>query len=109
MLGVLSGAAVQQWLPFAAASAPPSGRLLRNDQRSGGLCPCARFSPAVCTAPSAFGTETISSLNDLLPGASQDARRDMNPLSAVDVFLTVAIMSAAFLTEVALFILIGMI
>jgi hypothetical protein len=33
----------------------------------------------------------------------------MNPLSAVDVFLTVAIMSAAFLTEVALFILIGMI
>jgi hypothetical protein len=33
----------------------------------------------------------------------------MNPLSASDVFLTVAIMSVTFLTEVALFILIGMI
>jgi hypothetical protein len=43
------------------------------------------------------------------PGASQDARHDMNPLSAADVFLTVAIMSVAFLTEIALFILIGMI
>jgi hypothetical protein len=27
---------MQQWLPFAAASASPSGRLLRNDQRSVG-------------------------------------------------------------------------
>ena len=33
----------------------------------------------------------------------------MNPLSASDVFLTVAIMSVAFLTEIALFILVGMI
>jgi hypothetical protein len=33
----------------------------------------------------------------------------MNPLSATDVFLTVAITSVAFLTEIALFILIGMI
>jgi hypothetical protein len=32
----------------------------------------------------------------------------MSPLSASDVFLTVAIMSLAFLTEVGLFILIGM-
>jgi hypothetical protein len=31
----------------------------------------------------------------------------MNPLSASDVFLTVTIMSAAFLTEVGLFILAG--
>ena len=31
----------------------------------------------------------------------------MNPLSAADVFLTVAIMSVAFLTEIALFILIA--
>jgi len=31
----------------------------------------------------------------------------MNPLSASDVFLTVAIMSVTFLTEVGLFILIG--
>ena len=33
----------------------------------------------------------------------------MNPLSAADVFLKVAIMSVAFLTEIALFILIGVI
>ncbi len=32
----------------------------------------------------------------------------MNSLSASDVFLTVAIMSATFLTEVAAFILIGL-
>ena len=32
----------------------------------------------------------------------------MTPLSASDVFLTVAIMSVTFLTEVGLFILIGM-
>ncbi|WP_271565357.1 hypothetical protein [Bradyrhizobium sp. CCBAU 11386] len=32
----------------------------------------------------------------------------MNPLSASDVFLTVAIMSVTFLTEVGIFILIGM-
>ena len=32
----------------------------------------------------------------------------MSPLSASDVFLTVAIMTAAFLSEVGLFILIGM-
>ena len=31
----------------------------------------------------------------------------MNPVSASDVFLTVAIMSATFLTEVGLFILVG--
>jgi hypothetical protein len=32
----------------------------------------------------------------------------MNPISASDVFLTVAIMSATFLIEIAFFILIGM-
>jgi hypothetical protein len=32
----------------------------------------------------------------------------MNPISAAHVFLTVAIMSVAFLTEIALFILVGM-
>jgi hypothetical protein len=31
----------------------------------------------------------------------------MNPLSASDVFLTVALMSATFLAEVGLFILVG--
>jgi hypothetical protein len=34
---------------------------------------------------------------------------DMDRLSAADVFLMVAIMSVAFLTEIALFILIGVI
>jgi hypothetical protein len=33
----------------------------------------------------------------------------MNPLSAGGAFLTVAIMSVTFLTEIALFILIGMV
>jgi hypothetical protein len=33
----------------------------------------------------------------------------MNPISAADVFLTVAIMTVAFLSEIALFILVGMI
>jgi hypothetical protein len=33
----------------------------------------------------------------------------MNPISVADVFLTVAIMTVAFLTEIALFILVGMI
>jgi hypothetical protein len=33
---------------FAAASAPPSGRLLRNDQRSGKLSSCARFPRHLC-------------------------------------------------------------
>jgi len=42
-------------------------------------------------------------------GAPQYARHDMNPPSATDVFLTVAIMSVASLTEIALFILIGVI
>ncbi len=51
----------------------------------------------------------ISNLEEFGLGASQNARHDMNPLSAADVFLTVAIMSVAFLTEIALFILIGMI
>jgi hypothetical protein len=32
----------------------------------------------------------------------------MNPVSASDVFLTVAIMSGTFLTEIAAFILIGL-
>jgi hypothetical protein len=59
-------------------------------------------------APSAFGTGTFSRLNDLLSGFG---RREafMNPLSASDVFLAVAITSITFLTEVGLFILIGMI
>ena len=54
-------------------------------------------------------TETFPISKSLAWGASQNARHDMNPLSAADVFLTVAIMSVAFLTEIALFILIGMI
>jgi hypothetical protein len=58
-------------------------------------------------APSAFGTETFSSLDDLLPGFAR-CEAFMNPLSASDVFLTVAIMSLTFLTEVGLLILIGM-
>jgi hypothetical protein len=33
----------------------------------------------------------------------------MNAISAADVFLTVAIMTIAFLSEIALFILVGMI
>src|SRR6266576_3472087 len=37
---------IEQRRLFAAASAPPSGRLLWNDQRSGRLCPCARSPPA---------------------------------------------------------------
>jgi hypothetical protein len=57
-------------------------------------------------APSAIGTETFSNLNDLLPGLRR-SEAFMNPLSASDVFLTVAIMSVTFLTEVGLFILIG--
>lgn len=40
--------------------------------------------------------------------ASEGARHFMHPLSASDVFLTVAIMSVTFLTEVGFFILIGM-
>jgi hypothetical protein len=51
----------------------------------------------------------ISNLREFGLGASQDARHDLTPLSATDVFLTVAIMSVGFLTEIALFILIGMI
>jgi hypothetical protein len=45
----------------------------------------------------------------LTPGLLQEARHDMNPLSGADVFKTVATMSAVFLTEIALFIVIGMI
>jgi hypothetical protein len=41
--------------------------------------------------------------------SSQRARHAMTPLPAGDAFFTVAIMSATFLTEVALFILIGII
>ena len=48
------------------------------------------------------------SLNDLLPGGFAKCEALMNPLSSRDVFLTVAIMSATFLTEVGLFILVGM-
>ncbi len=43
------------------------------------------------------------------PGASEEARHDMNPLSGTIVVQTVATISAAFLTEIALFIVIGMI
>ena len=57
----------------------------------------------------ASGTETFPISESLALGASQDARHDMTPLSAADVFLTVAMMSVAFLTDVALFILTGMI
>jgi hypothetical protein len=41
-------------------------------------------------------------------GVSRDERHDMNPLSAGDIFLTVAIMSVTFLAEVGFFILLGM-
>lgn len=44
---------------------------------------------------------------DLPPGLRR-CEAFMNPLSPSDVFLTVAIMSVTFLTEVGLFILIGM-
>jgi hypothetical protein len=44
----LSNLLFEQWRPFAAASAPPSGRLLRNDQRSGRLSLCVRFPRHVC-------------------------------------------------------------
>jgi hypothetical protein len=43
------------------------------------------------------------------PGLRKIRGMDMDRLSAADVFLMVAIMSVAFLTEIALFILIGMI
>jgi hypothetical protein len=43
----------------------------------------------------------------LLPGLRK-VRGMMDPLSASDVFLTVAIMSVTFLAEVGLFVLIGM-
>jgi hypothetical protein len=62
------------------------------------------ISRAVCV-----WNRNISNLGEFGLGASQDARHDMNPLSATDVFLTVAIMSVAFLTAIALFILIGLI
>jgi len=64
------------------------------------------LSQACDVAPPAFGTETFSSLNDLLPGLRK--MRGMNSLSPSDVFLTVAIMSGTFLSEVGLFILVGM-
>ena len=59
-------------------------------------------------ASSAFGTETFSRLHHLLPWGFARCEAFMNPLSAGDVFLTVAIMSIAFLIEVGFFILIGM-
>jgi hypothetical protein len=67
--------------------------------------------PLAHLAPSAFGTETFSNLNDLLPGLRKmrgihDSSLDSSLGS--DVFLTVAIMSFTFLTEVGVFILIGM-
>jgi hypothetical protein len=65
--------------------------------------PTPLASRAVCV-----GTETFSSLNGYSRGVAR-CEAFMNPLSASDVFLTVAIMSVTFLTEVALFILIGMI
>jgi hypothetical protein len=51
----------------------------------------------------------ISNLGEFSLRASRDGRHDMNPLSAADALLTVAIMSVAFLIEIALFILMGMI
>ncbi|WP_164937181.1 hypothetical protein [Bradyrhizobium vignae] len=49
-------------------------------------------------------------LHDRLMDFGRDTRCEtfMNPLSASDVFCTVAIMSVTFLAEVGLFILIGM-
>ena len=58
-------------------------------------------------APSAFGTETFSRQMIYSRGFAR-CEAFMSPLSASDVFLTVAIMSVTFLTEVGLFILIGM-
>jgi len=66
------------------------------------------LSQACDVAPPAFGTETFSSLNDLLPGLRKMRGIHEPSLSASDVFLTVAVMSVTFLTEVGLFILIGM-
>jgi hypothetical protein len=62
-------------------------------------------------SPPAFGTETFSQPGSWPKGygASQRARHAMTPLPAGDAFLMVAIMSLTFLTEVALFILIGLI
>jgi hypothetical protein len=55
-----------------------------------------------------FGAETFSDLEEFSVGASQNARLDMNPISVSDVFLTVTIMSTAFLIEIGFFVLIGM-
>jgi len=59
--------------------------------------------------PSMFGTATFLFRGSLAYGfgASQNARRTMTNLPAGDVFLTVTIMSVVFLTEVAVFSLIG--
>ena len=57
-------------------------------------------------SPPAFRSPTSSPRGY---GASQRARHAMTSLSAGDAFLAVAIMSITFLTEIALFILIGMI
>jgi hypothetical protein len=46
--------------------------------------------------------------NRNIPGGFARWEAFLNPLSASDVFHTVAIMSVTFLTEVGLFILIGM-
>jgi hypothetical protein len=58
-------------------------------------------------APSAFGTETFSRLNDLLPGLRK-ARGIFEPSLGERRVPSVAIVSVTFLTEVGLFILIGM-
>lgn len=68
------------------------------------IAPIAAFAPA-------FGNRNIPTLGELTLGgfgASQDARHVMTPLSAGNAFLIVAIMSVTFLTEVAVFILVGL-
>jgi hypothetical protein len=73
------------------------GRLLDDFVKERGLSGCS----------AALGTATFSSQVNLPAGVRETARHAMNPLSTGDVFLTVAIMSATFLAEVVVFILLG--
>ena len=61
-----------------------------------GLRPPRMPTPFASRAPSAFGTGTFSSLKDLLPGHRKMRGIGLNPLSASDVFLTVAIIERHF-------------
>ncbi|WP_407150621.1 hypothetical protein [Bradyrhizobium sp. ORS 86] len=76
------------------------------------------YHPCMCTRAPAAVRQRASDLLDprnpnlfiigeFIEGASPEARRVMTRLSAGDVFLTVTIMSVAFLIEVTFFALIG--